>query len=281
MSETRQPYRGGQASRRAAVPAHSLATEITGNFPYRIALAGGWIDQPFISRHNPTPPGSMVVVSLEPTFPWMDRCGIATSTRRIALKLWGRLPDRPRDELVKELYEAENANTDNPSGSQDMIGLIYPGISRLDYDAAHRGGLYPRHIESTNDPKIARWLEQCLRVIPVAPRPEGYQPCGVQNLDPKWIQKLDQSGKDCYRAILSRNVSRLGQSLNDCMACWEAIMPQIVRHPALKVDLVAILKYYQSRYAGAMYSGCGGGYLFVVSEEPVPGSFRVNVRLAP
>jgi hypothetical protein len=28
-----------------------------------------------------------------------------------------------------------------------------------------------------------------------------------------------------------------------------------------------------------MYSGCGGGYLFVVSPEPVPGAFRINVRI--
>ena len=29
-----------------------------------------------------------------------------------------------------------------------------------------------------------------------------------------------------------------------------------------------------------MYSGCGGGYLYVVSEEPVPGGFQVKVRMA-
>jgi hypothetical protein len=29
-----------------------------------------------------------------------------------------------------------------------------------------------------------------------------------------------------------------------------------------------------------MYSGCGGGYLIVVSNEPVPGAFKVNVRVA-
>jgi hypothetical protein len=29
-----------------------------------------------------------------------------------------------------------------------------------------------------------------------------------------------------------------------------------------------------------MYSGCGGGYLYVVSEEDVPGSLRIKVRLA-
>jgi hypothetical protein len=41
--------------------------------------------------------------------------------------------------------------------------------------------------------------------------------------------------------------------------------------PALTVDLKSILTYYQSRYAGAMYSGCGGGYLYLVSTEAVPG----------
>jgi hypothetical protein len=29
-----------------------------------------------------------------------------------------------------------------------------------------------------------------------------------------------------------------------------------------------------------MYSGCGGGYLMVVSDEPIPGAFKVNIRLA-
>ena len=68
--------------------------------------------------------------------------------------------------------------------------------------------------------------------------------------------------------------------MNECMACWESLLPCVLRHPTLTVDLVALLKYYQARYPGAMYSGCGGGYLYVVSEEPVPGAFRVTVRTA-
>jgi hypothetical protein len=59
------------------------------------ALAGGWIDQPFVSRLNPQPPGSMVVVQIQPTFRPMDRSGIASGTRAVAMKLWkGRLPNR-------------------------------------------------------------------------------------------------------------------------------------------------------------------------------------------
>ena len=70
--------------------------DVIGSIPYRLALAGGWIDQPFVSRHNPKPPGSMVVVSLEPAFRFMDRSGLATGTRAVATKLWqGKLPQAP------------------------------------------------------------------------------------------------------------------------------------------------------------------------------------------
>ncbi len=69
-------------------------TSVIGSFPYRMAFAGGWIDQPFVSQHNPVPPGSMVVVGLEPTFWYMERAGMATGTRKVAMQLWdGRLPD--------------------------------------------------------------------------------------------------------------------------------------------------------------------------------------------
>ena len=52
-----------------------------------------------------------------------------------------------------------------------------------------------------------------------------------------------------------------------------------VRHPAVTTDLVGLMKAYQKQYPGAMYSGCGGGYLIVASERPVPGAFQVTVRI--
>ena len=98
-------------------------------------------------------------------------------------------------------------------------------------------------------------------------RPPGYNPLGIKNLDPDWIRRLGQTGKDCYAAILAQDVTALGASMNECMRCWETLLPHTVRHPTITVDLVALLEYYQARYPGAMYSGCGGGYLYVVSER--------------
>src|SRR5271166_562504 len=215
-----------------------------GRIPYRMAFAGGWIDQPFVSRLNPDPPGSMVVVGLEPTFRYMERAGMSTGTRKVAARLWnGRLPNGDPSRLVRELYEEENRGLPEPSGSQDMIGLIYPGVSRLDFDATHAGGIFPVHIESNNDPAIARWLESVVSMVPVAPRPEGYNPLGTKNLDPQWIRRLGRSGKDCYCAIVARDLKGLAASMNECMLCWESLLPCVLRHPALTVDLAGLLKH--------------------------------------
>ena len=161
-----------------------------------------------------------------------------------------------------------------------MIGLIYPGINRLDYDYAVHGGVFSAHIESLNDAKAARWLEQVLHILPVAQRPEGYNPLGVKNLAPEWIHRLGQTGRDCFEAIRQMDSKALGRSFNECMRCWKTILPQTVRHPSLNVDLPSLLNFYQSQYAGAMFSGCGGGYLFVVSDKPVPGAFTAKIRVA-
>jgi len=260
-------------------PSPSIA-DLIGRIPYRMALAGGWIDQPFVSRWNPDPPGSMVVVSLEPAFRYMDRSGMATSTRKVAMQLWGdTLPDGDPQTLVRQLYEAENHGKPEPSGAQDMAGLILPGVSRLDFDAGFEGGYFPARIESCRDPYIARWIEQIFYLIPVNQRPPGYNPLEIKNLQPDWIRRLGQSGRACYDAILAMDILALGESLNECMRCWEAILPGTVRHPTIQIDLLGLLRHYQGRYPGAMYSGCGGGYLFVVSEEPVEGGFRVKVRI--
>ena len=215
--------------------ATSPVAKLLGSIPYRLQLAGGWIDQPFVSQHNPKPPGSMVVVQIEPNFRPMDRCGLANSTRIIALRIWnGKLPDRSPEDLVRELYEVENKGKAEPSGSQDMIGLVYPGVNRLDYDFKINGGVFPSHIESCDSPRVARWLDKVLHLIPVEQRPDGYSP-----------------------------------------------LPHVVRHPLIRLDLMALLKAYQRQYPGAMYSGCGGGYLIVASDEPVPGAFKINVRVSP
>jgi len=108
---------------------------------------------------------------------------------------------------------------------------------------------------------------------------DGYSPLGVKNLHPKWVAKLGQSGLHCFRPSSNgcEGARRIAQSEHDMLG---TLLPHVVRHPLLRVDLDAALKAYQQEYLGAMYSGCGGGYLIVVSETPVPGAFKVSVRVS-
>ncbi len=264
----------------SASPTPAGLQQAIGNFPYRLQMAGGWIDQPFMSEANPEPPGSMVVVSMRPTVRYMERSGMATGTRRVAQQLWGdELPDdRSPEELVRELYRAENEGLDDPSGSQDMCGLIYPGVSRLDYDASVEGGWFPSHIESTTNAEVMAWLEGVIHLVPLGPRPDGYNPLETKNLDPAWVARLGASGRACYDAIVSRDLAALGASLNENSLAWRAILPGVYEHPTLRGDLWGLLEGYMADYPGAMQSGCGGGYILVASEEPPAGSARIAVR---
>jgi hypothetical protein len=211
----------------------------------------------------------------------MERSGLATGTRRVAHQLWGdELPaGRAPAELVRELYAAENEGLDEPSGSQDMCGLIYPGVSRLDYDASVEGGWFPSHIESTCDPDVVAWLESVIHLVPIGGRPDGYNPLVIKHLDPAWVRRLGASGRACYDAIVAMDLAALGASLNETSRAWRAILPAIYEHETISGDLWALLEGYMSAYPGAMQSGCGGGYVIVASDEPPAGSSRISVRV--
>ena len=179
------------------------------------------------------------------------------------------LPERDPAALMRELYAAENRGRSEPSGSQDMAGLIYPGVNRLDYRFDYEGGIFPAHVESNNDPALARWLENVMHIVPVA---------SGRTVTTLWESRIwtrhglrgwDRPARIALTPSWPRVQTELGASMNECMNCWEAILPQTVRHPTIQIDLPALLEWYQTRFAGAMFSGCGGGYLYVVSEEPV------------
>jgi len=67
----REPFPG--------LPSRSTtALSASQGIPYRIDIAGGWLDQPFVSQLSP---GSMVVASVIPNNEYEHRSGMATSTR--------------------------------------------------------------------------------------------------------------------------------------------------------------------------------------------------------
>ena len=248
--------------------------------PYRVALAGGWGDHNFV---NFLADGNVVVVQIQPDITFHDRCGICSSTRQILMQKFpkGIPEDIDKYRLASDLYYWENATKVPIGGSQDAFGSVYPGISLLHYDFRHHNGVLPKTVTNTVSKRVARWFERHFWIVDcVGPRPEGYNPFDLGRFPTKKVvEQLGQSGYDCFAALKSRDVEALGASFNACSSAWRKMLPAIFEHPTIDVPVMKKLRHYQRKYAGAMPSGCGAGYIYVASSEPVEGGFQVNVNL--
>jgi cytidyltransferase-like protein len=252
------------------LPARSSSgTKRDMKFPYRLCLAGGWIDQPWVSK---IASGSVVVAQIWPTMEFNDRSGLATSSRKIAINLWGdRDPDGDHELNAKLLFGAENPPGKlYVSGSQDHIGLLYPGINRLCYNGAY----WPNRIESTISPEICDWLSRVLHLVPLEPRPDGYDPLRIQHLEKKLIKELGEAGDECWESILRMDITGLGKSLTNTLLSWKKILPLTVPDWVMK----ELESKYFGIYPGAITSGSGGGYVIVASEDEVEGSIKIRIR---
>jgi glycerol-3-phosphate cytidylyltransferase-like family protein len=161
-------------------------------FPWRLCFAGGWMD---LKWCNELHPGCVVTINIRyhPSI-WKDRCGLATSSRRAAIRLWNGVFPRYLEagEAAKFLYGAENfqhfgkatgemndwEKVSYSAGSQDHMGLMFPGITKLNYSGQH----WPSSMVNLSDPsdpelaEVFAWLEAVLWVveIPFVSRPVGY-----------------------------------------------------------------------------------------------------------
>ena len=89
------------------------------------------LDQPFVSQLGA---GPVLTISLEPIIEFNERSGMASSSRRRAIELWQTdLQDGDLEKQAKMLFAFENPpGTKIFAGSQDAIGIVYPGLNRLD-----------------------------------------------------------------------------------------------------------------------------------------------------
>lgn len=253
----------------------SLKAELAGKreadgarrLPYRICLAGGWLDQPFVSCHHP---GRVITVNIEPTRTFNLRSGMATSTRKLWKKIAAsRLFRNDPVELARLLFGYENPpGSQYVSGSQDHLGLTLPGINSLFYD---RGSYWPSRIDSVTDDATCRWLEQSLVLVPLFERPDGYDPLTEQNITAAGVTKLAEAANACWEGIKSKDIKKLGEGLTGTHNAWARILPRTTTREIEKE---------MARYDchGRITSGCGGGYLILAADSNVPGGFRIKIR---
>ncbi len=238
-------------------------------FPFRLCLAGGWIDQPWVSKINP---GSVVVAQIWPEINFDFRSGLATSSRQVGIKLWGdKYPDGDPLENAKLLFGAENPpGKEYVSGSQDHLGLLLPGINRLYYN----GHYWPERIDNETGHDICGWLSEVLWLVKLKPRPAGYDPLKEMHLEKSYVKELGEAGNLCWESILKKDIAGLGRSLTDTYLSWKKILPLTVPDDILKEMETKYFPYYP----GAITTGSGGGYVIVASQKTVPDAMKIKVR---
>lgn len=237
--------------------------------PYRIDLCGGWLDQPFVSSHHA---GPVLTVSLEPTHAFNERSGMATSTRRTARKIWGsHLPPDPPEKLARILFACDNPpGTQEVSGSQDAIGLVFPGLAVSHYAGAY----WPERIDHITDPDTLAFIENHLWLIPLDPRAGDYDVLADTHIDGAGAARLAGAATACAEAIARRDLTAFGASVR---AGFEA---QIAMFPGMAPpEILAVVDRHAPGALGWKVSGAGGGgYLILVSQNSVPEALRVTIR---
>lgn len=237
--------------------------------PYRIDLAGGWLDQPNVSELNP---GPVLTICIEPDYEFNDRSGMSTSSRKKAIELWQvDIPSGDKEKLAKTLFCFENPpGTKYVSGSQDALGVTMPGLNRFHYT----GSFWPSEIENIIDNDLLDWIEQRLWLVPLYPRHDNYDVLSNTNITPENVRRLSDAAIGCWKAIKNKNIKEFGQALTLSFEAQIAMYPNMVSN-----DILEILEKYKNSVDGWKISGAGGGgYLIFVSEQPVDNAIQIRIR---
>ena len=247
-----------------------IRNTVKSQLPYRLDLAGTWIDQPYVSKFHP---GWALTISLEPTIEFGERCGMSTSTRNAARKIWPyQLPNYNSEMLAKLLFCFENEPNKNEhvSGAQDAIGICMPGLCRHYYN----NNYWPEKIESCLDEDILCWLEEHICMVLMFPRRPGTTVVEDCNLSEGNVKALANAASQCWEAIMRKDLQGFATSFR---ASFEA---QVKLFPGMMVDGVAeeIEKYRDKVLAWKMPGAGGGGYLAMVCEKTLEGAIRIKIR---
>ncbi|MCB9284720.1 MAG: adenylyltransferase/cytidyltransferase family protein [Lewinellaceae bacterium] len=239
------------------------------SLPYRIDLAGTWIDQPYVSKYHP---GWAITLSLEPIVEYNERCGMSTSTRNAAKRLWPHhLPMEKPEKLAEILFKFENTpGAKFVSGAQDAIGICMPGVVRHYYDNAY----WPLQFESIHSESVLSWLETHLSMVLLWPRDRDLDLLKETYIKRENVKDLAGAADDVWEAIKEKDLVKFARGFLRSFQAQTRMFPAMLNE---RVE-AEIEKYKDQALAWKLAGAGGGGYLILVSEKPVKGTMRIKIR---
>jgi cytidyltransferase-like protein len=247
----------------------AIRTSDTCLLPYRLDLAGTWIDQPYVNKYGP---GWAITLSLEPIVEYNERSGMSTSTRNAARMLWPfQLPPDHPEKLAKLLFHFENEpGRVEVSGAQDSIGICLPGLNRHFYE----NGYWPTKIETIEEEETLIWLEDHLFLVTLWPREPGLNLLDQTHIDGQNVAQLTSAADLCWQAIQNKDLMAFAQSYLDSFEAQVRMFPKM-----LNPKVQAVIDEYKNQALAWKLAGAGaGGYLALVSDKPIEGAMKLKIR---
>jgi hypothetical protein len=259
----REPYQG--LPQRSTTELRTIAP-----IPYRIDLAGTWIDQPYVSKYHP---GSALLISIEPTIEFFERSGMATSTRRAAYQLWpAGIPIGKPEDMARMLFYYDNPpGTKEVSGTQDALGIVLPGLNKIFYDG---NGYWPAKIESIHDENTLLWLETHIRLVTLWPRPDEFNVLSETRINKDNVKRLADAAENCWNAILEKDLGKFGKYFKSSFEAQVAMFPSMLNDKIKE----AIKKFKDKAFGWKLTGAGGGGYLVLVTDMDIKETIKIKIR---
>ena len=197
---------------------------------------------------------------------------MATSTRKKAIEIWhSDVPAGDKEQLAKILFRYENPpGTKVFAGSQDSIGIVMPGLNRIEYD----GGYWPVHITSVHDEDILSWIEDHLSLITLGPRESTYDVLEDTVINEKNAEALKKAAENCWEAVVKKDLREFGEHFRGSFQAQIKMFPNMVSQRT-----ISTINKYKNTALGWKLSGAGGGgYLIFVSDTPMRGAMKIKIR---
>ena len=258
-------------------PRSTTALRTICDIPYRLDLAGGWLDQPFV---NALASGPVITISVEPTHDFNNRSGMSSSTRKAAIELWKtQIPDGNRELLAKTLFCFENPpGTKDVAGSQDAIGVVFPGLNCIEY--GEPGSYWPSRIETILNDDVLAFLESRLWLMPLGERDSGYSVLENTRIETAAAAAaLAAAAANLFLAATNKDAHGVGKAMT---ASFEAQVEMFPNMTSSSIQNTIQQCYTESpSILGHKLSGAGGGgYLVLFSEHPIDNTLQIKIRRA-
>ena len=215
---------------------------------------------------------AVIVMSIEPSIEFNDKSGMATSSRKKAIELWQtQIPAGNKVELAKLLFCVENPpGTERISGSQDQLGILMPGLNKLNYD----NGYWPVSIDSVLDDDILDFVESHLWLVQLPQREDSYDVFSGMNVNQKSSEKLATATEAAWQAILKKDSAAWGENTRIAFEAQLEMFPNMITSAAKS----AIESYKNTAFGWKLTGAGGGGYLCLISDKAIPNAIQIRIR---